>query len=100
MLCLTRGKGESIVIGDATVMVLAFPDGKRVRLGIEAPREVPVNRKEIFDQIIRERGPFPETRRVPVELLRRIAASLACVGDGAAKEREELDLILEPRKDG
>lgn len=100
MLCLTRAKDESIVIGDATVMVLEFLTGKRVRLGITAPREVPVHRQEVFDAIVRERGPYPETRRVPVELLRRIADMLVCVGDGAAKEREELDLILEPRKDG
>ena len=100
MLCLTRAKDESIVIGDATVMVLEFLTGKRVRLGIAAPREVPVHRKEVADAIIRERGPFPETRRVPVELLRRVIDGLYLLGDGAAKEMEELDLILELRKDG
>jgi len=101
MLCLTRGRGESIIVGDATVTILEFRPGQRVRLGIDAPREVPVHRREVHDAIVRERGPFPETRRVPVELLREIANVLAD-GHGPAIDyaREEVLKILEPRKDG
>jgi len=99
MLCLTRAKDESIVIGDATVMVLEFLTGKRVRLGIDAPREVPVNRNEVFDAIVREHGPFPETRRVPVELLRRVIGRLADLGASdatASMDAFELSKIINP----
>jgi carbon storage regulator len=100
MLVLSRDVGERIIAGDVVITLVAVRSSTRARLGIDAPREVPVHRQEIHDTIIREQGPFPETRRVPVELLERIADMLVCVGDGAAKEREELDLILEGRKDG
>lgn len=47
MLILSRHKDESIVIGDdIEITVVEIRDGK-VRLGIEAPRHVPVDRKEI-----------------------------------------------------
>ena len=54
MLVLSRHKDEKIVIGDnITVMVIELrPD--RVRLGIEAPPEVPVHRREIQERIDRE----------------------------------------------
>lgn len=53
MLVLTRKDRESIVIGNnVTITVLRSIDGK-VKLGIEAPPEVPVHRKEIYDAIQR-----------------------------------------------
>lgn len=54
MLALTRRKGESLVIGDAgneiEVVVLGVA-GEQVRLGIVAPKRIPVHRKEIYEQI-------------------------------------------------
>jgi carbon storage regulator len=51
MLVLSRKPGESIVIGgNITVTVIQF-NGDRVRLGIEAPKEVPVHRYEIYHRI-------------------------------------------------
>ena len=48
MLVLSRKRGESIVIdGDITVTVIATKDNV-VRLGIEAPKEIPVHRSELF----------------------------------------------------
>ncbi len=56
MLILSRGRDEQIVIGDdITITVLDFYHGNTVRLGIDAPREVLIHRKEIADQIARER---------------------------------------------
>lgn len=53
MLVLTRKVGEKIVIGDnITVMVISV-DRENVRLGIEAPRDIDVNRLEIFEQLKR-----------------------------------------------
>lgn len=46
MLVLTRRKGESIVIGDAVLTLLDAGRG-RVRIGIEAPAEVPIMRGEL-----------------------------------------------------
>ncbi|MFJ3372937.1 carbon storage regulator CsrA [Pseudomonas sp. NPDC086251] len=51
MLILTRKIGESIHIGnDITITVLSI-DGTQVRIGTQAPREVPVNRLEILRRI-------------------------------------------------
>jgi len=100
MLILTRGPNERIVAGDVIVTVVGFRSGSRVRLGIEAPPDVRVDRQEVHEEIIRQRGPFPETRRVPVELLQRIADVLDLSGAGPAAVRRELNQILEPRKDG
>jgi carbon storage regulator len=54
MLALTRKKSESIVIGkDIEVVVLGI-QGEQVRLGIIAPKQVPVHRKEVYEQILNE----------------------------------------------
>ncbi len=54
MLVLTRKKNESIIIGDSiSIMVIEIRGGK-VRLGIDAPREVPVHRQEVYEAIKRE----------------------------------------------
>ena len=51
MLVLSRKKNESIVIrGDIVVTVVGF-HGDKVRLGIDAPKEVTVHRREIYDRI-------------------------------------------------
>ena len=56
MLILTRRVGETVVIGnDVTVTVLGVK-GNQVRLGVNAPREVAVNREEIFERIKREQA--------------------------------------------
>jgi carbon storage regulator len=48
MLVLSRKKGESIMIGDHVELVVLGTDGDRVRLGISAPKDVEVYRKEIY----------------------------------------------------
>jgi carbon storage regulator len=54
MLVLSRKTDEKIVIGDCiTITVVAIGDGK-VRLGIDAPKDVPVHRQEVYDAIKRE----------------------------------------------
>lgn len=50
MLCLTRRIDERIVIGDDIVITVLGIRGDRVRLGIEAPRGLPVRRKEIYER--------------------------------------------------
>lgn len=59
MLVLSRRKNESICLGDnLSVTVLAIR-GDLVRIGIEAPRDVPIHRKEVYDAIKREQGDSP-----------------------------------------
>jgi len=56
MLVLTRKSNQSIMIGDdIEVSVLAIM-GEKVRIGIQAPREVPVFRKEVYLEIQQEQG--------------------------------------------
>ena len=60
MLVLTRKSNQSIMIGDEVeVSVLAIM-GEKVRIGIEAPRSVPVFRKEVYVEIQRDRGEAQE----------------------------------------
>jgi len=51
MLVLSRKKNESIVVSDDIVITVVEIRGDKVRLGIEAPKEMPVHRKEVFDAI-------------------------------------------------
>jgi carbon storage regulator len=55
LLILTRRNSESLIIGDGeiTVTVLGVKGGQ-VRIGISAPKDVPVHREEIFERIKRE----------------------------------------------
>jgi len=53
MLVLSRKKNESIVINNDIRIVVVEIRGDKVRLGVEAPREVPVHRHEVYDAIQR-----------------------------------------------
>lgn len=56
MLVLSRQRDESIIIGDNIVITIVDIRGDKVRLGIEAPKEVPVHRQEVYEAIQRERA--------------------------------------------
>ena len=51
MLILSRKLDESIVIGDNIVITIVDIRGDKVRLGIDAPKEVPVHRSEVYAAI-------------------------------------------------
>ena len=51
MLALTRKKGESIIINDNIEVIVLGVQGEQVKLGIVAPKTIPVHRKEIYEQI-------------------------------------------------
>lgn len=53
MLVLSRKRDEKIVIGDRIVITVVEVRGDKVRLGIEAPSDVPVHRQEVYDAIRR-----------------------------------------------
>jgi len=54
MLVLSRQRDESIIIGDNIVITVVDIRGDKVRLGIDAPKEVPVHRQEVYEAIQRE----------------------------------------------
>ena len=55
MLVLSRQKDESIIIGDDVEITIVDVRGDKVRLGINAPRNVSVHRKEIYEAIQKEK---------------------------------------------
>ena len=64
MLALTRKKDESIVInGDIEITIMEIK-GDHVKVGIKAPKKVPIYRKEIFDQIQEENKEAMNTAEV------------------------------------
>jgi carbon storage regulator len=54
MLVLSRHRDESIMIGDDVVVTIVDIRGDKVRLGIEAPQDIPVHRQEVYEAIKRE----------------------------------------------
>lgn len=56
MLVLSRQKDESIVIGDDVEITIVDVRGDKVRLGITAPKNIPVHRREVYDAIQREKA--------------------------------------------
>ncbi len=57
MLILTRRTGETLVIGDSITVTVLETRGSQVRIGIEAPKDVPVHRQEVAERIAREAPP-------------------------------------------
>jgi carbon storage regulator len=62
MLVLTRKVHQSIVIGDGIEVVVLEVRGEQVRLGIKAPKDVAVHRKEIYEQILEENKSSAQVR--------------------------------------
>jgi carbon storage regulator len=54
MLVLSRTRDESIIIGDNVVVTVVDVRGDKVKLGIEAPQDVSVHRREVYEAIRRE----------------------------------------------
>ena len=84
MLVLTRKSNQSIMIGDEIeVSVLAIM-GEKVRIGIQAPRTIPVFRKEVYLEIQQERGEDPTAKQAVDEALDEIAPGAVIVATGNA----------------
>ena len=59
MLILTRRPNESLMVGDDVKVTVLGIKGNQVRVGISAPRHVPVHRQEIYEKIKNEELPDP-----------------------------------------
>jgi len=57
MLVLSRKVNETIIINDNIVVTVVDIRGDKVRLGIDAPKDVPVHRQEVYEAIKRSEGP-------------------------------------------
>jgi carbon storage regulator len=67
MLVLTRKSNQSIMIGDDVEVSVLSVMGEKVRIGIQAPQEIPVFRKEIYLEIHREDGTGEQAARAEVK---------------------------------
>jgi carbon storage regulator len=78
MLVLTRKSNQSIMIGDDVEVSVLSIMGEKVRIGIQAPRDVPVFRKEVYLEIQQEQvaAPAEGSRRKTVD------EALHNLGDG------------------
>ena len=65
MLVLSRKKNESIVINNDITIVVVEIRGDKVRLGVEAPKEVPVHRREVYDAIRRTEAAAADNAGLP-----------------------------------
>ncbi|MHC4203690.1 MAG: carbon storage regulator CsrA [Planctomycetota bacterium] len=65
MLVLSRQRDESIMIGDDVEIIIVDVRGDKVRLGITAPKSIPVHRREIYDAIQREKNDKKEPEKKP-----------------------------------
>jgi len=54
MLILTRRVGETLMVGDDVSITVLGVKGNQVRIGINAPKEIPVHREEIYNRIKNE----------------------------------------------
>lgn len=60
MLVLSRKRNESVIINDNIVVTVIDVRGDKVRIGIEAPRDVSVHRQEVLEAILNEKLKFSE----------------------------------------
>lgn len=61
MLVLSRKQDEKIIIGDSITLMVISIQGDKVRLGIEAPKDVSIHREEVYQAIQRERESHPHS---------------------------------------
>lgn len=75
MLVLTRKSNQSIMIGDDIEVSVLSIMGEKVRIGIQAPREVPVFRKEVYLDIQAENSRNDDSRAKVTDALQRLSST-------------------------
>lgn len=83
MLVLTRKIDECLMIGDDVEVMVVDIDGDQVKIGIEAPRDIPIHRKEVYEEIQRENIAAAQAEGASDETTRSVAEFI--------KEKEEED---------
>lgn len=72
MLVLTRKKDESIIIGENIEIVITEIEEGKVKLGINAPRDINIYRKEIYEDIRTENKEAANNRDLDMDVIRKI----------------------------
>jgi carbon storage regulator len=67
MLILSRRPGETVMIGDDVTLTVLGVSGNQVRIGINAPKDVPVHREEVYERIQQEKAGTLRLRYRPGE---------------------------------
>jgi carbon storage regulator len=73
MLVLSRQRDESIIIGDDIEITVVDIRGDKVRLGVSAPKEISVHRKEVYDAIRRENREAAQVKPEDLSALGKMA---------------------------
>ena len=60
MLILTRKVNETLMVGDDVSVTVLGIKGGQIRIGINAPRDIPVHRQEVYEKILQERNAAEE----------------------------------------
>jgi carbon storage regulator len=81
MLVLTRKSNQSIMIGDDVEVSVLSVMGEKVRIGIQAPQEIPVFRKEIYLEIHREDGVVEDGASVEESARAEVNEALGDLGE-------------------
>ena len=81
MLVLTRKSNQSIMIGDDIEVSVLSIMGEKVRIGIQAPRDVPVFRREVYLEIQQERGGVAEEDDEPRHSRTEVETALHRLGE-------------------
>ena len=63
MLILTRRVGERLIIGENVTVTILSVKGNQIRIGIDAPRDIKVNREEVYQRILNERKGLSRERQ-------------------------------------
>jgi carbon storage regulator len=82
MLVLTRKSNQSIMIGDDVEVSVLSVMGEKVRIGIQAPQEIPVFRKEIYLEIHREDGAIDDSAGQDNAARSEVNDALGDLGEG------------------
>lgn len=86
MLILTRRIGETLCIGDDIIVAVLGVHGNQVRIGVQAPKNVPVHREEIYLKIKREAQELDAVpRNEPTKQTDRVARSTDIIRRGIGR---------------
>ena len=77
MLILSRKSGECLVIDGRIIVKIVRVEGEVVKIGIEAPSDVPVHRQEVYEEIQRSNQAALTRQNVPLPRLPKLTASTA-----------------------
>jgi carbon storage regulator len=90
MLILSRKLNESIVIDGRIIVKIVRVDGEVVKVGIEAPKDVPVHRQEVYEEIQKNNQEALATNRTALPQLARVlrAEAVATIANHGTKTTE------------